>query len=180
MINIIQRAVDVQMYVMGSSVYEERSWQKKNKQKSTIPPLPQPSSTEPSLILKCPFAHDMKSKQSESSQANPEDTSQTSVTDTKTDTSSTETTISPFNSKELISKCPYSFDIGTTSQDDSDGESVGSCPFGSIQPQIPGVSEDSYQLISNRLHSLPDDIFEKQFLHQRCVFTSFDGTMLPW
>lgn len=56
MINIIQRAIDVQMYVMGSSVYEERSWQKKVKPKSTVPPpLPQPSSNEPSVILTCPY-----------------------------------------------------------------------------------------------------------------------------
>lgn len=194
MINIIQRAIDVQMYVMGSSVYEERSWQKKVKPKSTVPPpLPQPSSNEPSVILTCPYQHHMKSTHSGESSSSSHATTTTTTTTTTAHVASTqsepksepivsssESSKSPFNTKELISKCPYSFDLEKANDGDEDRESLGSCPFGSIQQEVPGVTEDLYQLIANRLQSLPDHIFEKQFIQQRCVFTSYDGTMLPW
>lgn len=172
---MIQRAVDVQMFVMGSSVYEERSWQKKIQSKSSVPPIPQPSSSEPSVILKCPFGHDAKPKQSDPTSINSDSNIETSPPSSSLPLPTTTTE----QQSESITKCPYSFDSESVT-DESDGESAGSCPFGAIQPQVPVVSEDSFQLISQRLYSLSDDSFEKQFLQQRCVFTSYDGTMLPW
>lgn len=186
------RAIDVQMYVMGSSVYEERTWSKKSSTSETArpPPLPEPSS-EPSRALKCPYSG--ANLQLSTQPAPPaEPTSEKAkcpyhggdVSPAPKDVTE------PTNEPASASKCPFSFgnddDLtnGIDFGSDDDGEPA-SCPFGTIQPEVPAMTEDHFHLISSRFQTLAglqsaDNIFENQFLKQRCVFVSFDGTILPW
>jgi hypothetical protein len=207
MMNVIQRAIDVQMYSMGSSVYEERTWKKKaspsvTSAASTLPAAP--VTTEPSLTLKCPY-----SGASLSSAAPPipppEAVSSPQGPPPPSAAPSSDTTASkcPYHPKEShpsaetstetpskpAGKCPFASEIDDNddrlsfgSLDDGEG---GSCPFGAIQPELPAVTEDTFQLIAERLQALSssknsEHIFENHFLQERCAFVAYDGTMIPW
>lgn len=203
MLNVIQRAIDVQMYSMGSSVYEERTWKKK------APPVisaaanltEAPVTTEPSLALKCPYSGASLSSVPPPVPP-PEAVSLPNPPPPAVPPHETSVSKCPYHSKETdasseipetlpkpVAKCP--FDSGARDDDDrlslgslDDGETGGSCPFGAIQPELPAVTEDTFQSIAERFQGLSstkdEKIFEKQFLEERCVFVAYDGTMLPW
>jgi hypothetical protein len=177
MLNVIQRAIDVQMYSMGSSVYEERTWSKK----TTQPPASVVATTEPSLALKCPYSGASLSTDvappipppaisqdpiplppaAEAATAPAESTSAGGKCPyqhkEKHSSSQIETTST---SKPAAEKCPFA---STASGDedrlsfgslDDDEEGGGSCPFKVIEPEPPAVTENTFQLIAERFQNL--------------------------
>jgi hypothetical protein len=194
MINVIQRAIDVQMYVMGSSVYEERTWNKK-----TQPVVDKASSTtEPSLVLKCPYSSTSTTSPVVAvTPPLPPPSSAPASSGSKCPYhgDSTPATASPPNtqpSSASPAKCPFSATLGLDSTDDDrlsfgslDNEEGGSCPFGVIQAEVPAISEDKFHSIAERFQFLssqanPQEIFENQFIRERCVFVGYDGALIRW